>query len=168
MKYPCSIWNSVMNIEDKRWNCGSHNKSICAGEDIPEVTQVKDLNHHNIHCFITRHQYSCSLHLFEPTFFSVLLLYLPCCVFSLIDNWLLIRMFSIKCIIFVAVVPKYVISFKIKKQNIFYFIPDHWSVCISDKVCVFNVWRFQRWVDLLREKQNDVLGGIVNMDASPK
>ena len=42
-------------------------------------------------------------------------------------------------------------------------------VCISDKLCVFSVWPFQREVGGLREKhQNDVSPCSVNMDASPQ
>ena len=46
------------------------------------------------------------------------LLYLPCWVFSLIDDWLWILMFSVNYFIFMLVEGKLVMSFKIKKRDI--------------------------------------------------
>ena len=46
------------------------------------------------------------------------LLYLPCWVFSLIDDWLWILMLSVNYFIFMLVEGKLVMSFKIKKRDI--------------------------------------------------
>ena len=58
----------IYKNKDTERKCGLHNKSICAGEDIPHVTRIKDRKDCNIHYFITSHQYFCTLFLFEPRF----------------------------------------------------------------------------------------------------
>ena len=50
--------------------------------------------------------------------YATSLLYLPCWVFSLIDDWLWILKFSVNYFIFMLVEGKLVISFKIKKRDI--------------------------------------------------
>ena len=50
--------------------------------------------------------------MFETSFISIPFLYPPFGVFSLIDNWLWIIIFSVKNFIFTPVVYKHVISFK--------------------------------------------------------
>ena len=60
-----------------------------------------------------------------------------------------------------------VISFKIKKQDILNVSLIHEEFCISEKLCVFNIWRFHRRMGGIREKrQNDLSHGNVNRDAS--
>ena len=88
-KIPIQLLKQYIKKNKNKWRkCGSHNKSICAGEDIPQVTKVKD---RNIHYFITPHQNFLVYILMAPSFFLIPLLYLSFYVFSLIDD--LLRMF---------------------------------------------------------------------------
>ena len=66
------------------------------------------------------HQDVFSLHLFAASFFFIPSLYLPCSVFWLIYHWFyFITLIGKYVMPKPPVVWKYVISFKIKKQNIF-------------------------------------------------
>ena len=65
----------IKKNNDKRRKFDSQIKSIYAGEDIRQITQLKDRKNLKIFYFIISHQHSCSLHLFEPSFFSI-----RCCI----------------------------------------------------------------------------------------
>ena len=65
----------IKKNNDKRRKFDSQIKSIYAGEDIRQITQLKDRKNPKILYFIISHQHSCSLHLFESSFFSI-----RCCI----------------------------------------------------------------------------------------
>lgn len=144
----------IKKNNDKRRKFDSQIKSIYAREDIPQITQLKDRKNRKIFYFIISHQHSCSLHPFEPSFFSVSWLYLSCCAFSSIDERPCSRMFSIKCFIFMPLAWKHVISFKIKQQNIFNasMIGEGFLFLINVVCSVFKVFRsgFTVWTKTLK------------------
>ena len=113
----------------------------------------------NVKC----HQYFSSQNLFETDFFSIPLLYLLSCVFSLIDKWLWIIMFRVKCLFscWWHATMWYLLK---SSSRTFLFYP--WSL----RVLYFREilhGQHQTLVAGLREKhQHDNLPGSVNMNGS--